>query len=415
MNENQQEPTLTIPRTFPELPIHYRQVMDRVKDMEDISIAVVPPIMANIVDSYNSKFLYNRTILMSDRVTMLDEADMHSARRPTIYDLQDSAKGQAKEEEQVLAFRTQDFVEAVLVAKNNNDWPSIATQIDADQLRPYFVRRGWAEKSFDFLQVLPYIFFWKQTDTGVDIFTYQRGKVSGEERLALNCSIGVGGHINPVDFFSTQQYAQGTFSASEKKIHNRRGDRLLVDTFFSGVLNALLRECDEEVVITDRNGEKIDLIDYIRQQIAVEDDLKDQRAQERWLYERTSFFLDYTANDVEKMHLGTFIGIEVPKDWDIRTREDVLVDVGFRSLDELFDDAENNTLPTRLECWSKSIVDSLASTIDYSLMHGNIKTVPLAAYADSVAQEHRWKFGTISGSMSHKLRIFPTNTFIKVK
>jgi predicted NUDIX family phosphoesterase len=52
-----------------------------------------------------------------------------------------------------------------------------------------------AEHDESMKQIIPYVVF----RHGGSYFTYQRLEKSGEERLRSNFSIGIGGHINPID------------------------------------------------------------------------------------------------------------------------------------------------------------------------------------------------------------------------
>jgi len=58
-----------------------------------------------------------------------------------------------------------------------------------------FVLRESAEQDFTLKQLIPYVL----VVSGGKVLFYVRGKKSGESRLQLKGSVGVGGHINPVD------------------------------------------------------------------------------------------------------------------------------------------------------------------------------------------------------------------------
>jgi predicted NUDIX family phosphoesterase len=60
---------------------------------------------------------------------------------------------------------------------------------------PCFMPRGEVETKPEFKQLIPYVVM------GCDgsYLSYVRGKRAGETRLVGNRSIGIGGHINPVD------------------------------------------------------------------------------------------------------------------------------------------------------------------------------------------------------------------------
>ena len=60
--------------------------------------------------------------------------------------------------------------------------------------RSYFMPRGQVEENSKFKQIIPYVII----RCGDLFFVYQRD--GAETRLTGNYSIGIGGHINPVDF-----------------------------------------------------------------------------------------------------------------------------------------------------------------------------------------------------------------------
>lgn len=69
---------------------------------------------------------------------------------------------------------------------------------------PRFMARPLAEKDPSFKQLIPYVLMTcpdaeRRVATSSRYLTYVRGKRAGETRLVGNRSIGIGGHINPVD------------------------------------------------------------------------------------------------------------------------------------------------------------------------------------------------------------------------
>lgn len=60
---------------------------------------------------------------------------------------------------------------------------------------PRFIPRSKAEKDPSYKQLIPYVIM---SNSG-RYLTYVRGKRAGETRLVAKRSIGIGGHINPVD------------------------------------------------------------------------------------------------------------------------------------------------------------------------------------------------------------------------
>lgn len=59
----------------------------------------------------------------------------------------------------------------------------------------YFVERSWAEEHPEVRQVIPYCVLMRKDE----VFAVQRLAKSGESRLRGKLSVGIGGHINPVD------------------------------------------------------------------------------------------------------------------------------------------------------------------------------------------------------------------------
>lgn len=69
-----------------------------------------------------------------------------------------------------------------------------------------FLPRPQAEEDPSFKQIIPYLVL----RHGERLFHYTRGKGGGEKRLTALRSIGVGGHINPIDHVSGgDMYRQG--------------------------------------------------------------------------------------------------------------------------------------------------------------------------------------------------------------
>ena len=68
---------------------------------------------------------------------------------------------------------------------------------------PCFMNRSQVEKDPDYKQLIPYVIM------GHDgkYLSYVRGKRAGETRLVGNRSIGIGGHINPIDADNTVLFA----------------------------------------------------------------------------------------------------------------------------------------------------------------------------------------------------------------
>ncbi len=80
-----------------------------------------------------------------------------------------------------------------------------------------FMARAQAETNPDFKQIIPYVVI---TD-GKSILHYVRGKKAGEQRLVAKGSVGIGGHINDVDYkepllaFNKEPLLASTFGNQE--------------------------------------------------------------------------------------------------------------------------------------------------------------------------------------------------------
>jgi len=258
--------------------------------------------------------------------------------------LEQSKSNPAKADEFVLAVPAGNIIERL--AKEAR--PELVKEV---LFSDYYVRRSWCENNPDWVQLLPYIVFFKRVEGRLKVFVYQRGKGVGEERLAGNCSIGVGGHINPHDQF---EYVQDENLADYPGPHARN----------YGVKHAILRnikrEVGEEVKIT-RGGVEISLSDLPGY---------DDENFEKSITRRLTAFLDYASSAVEKVHLGLFIGIEVPEDVEICTAEAELIDVGFMDLERLHYMRElvyheKLDWDQPLENWSMAIVESIVDTANY--------------------------------------------------
>lgn len=157
----------------------------------------------------------------------------------------------------------------------------------------FFMERPAAEQDPTHKQLIPYTIF---RHAG-RYLVYTRGGSSGEKRLVAKHSIGIGGHINPVD-----------------QSHDSLGETM----YFNGVE----RELAEELVISaSRTQRVIGLIN---------DD----------------------SNEVGSVHLGVVHLFDLDGD-DVSSNEDAIQNIRFVPLDELHSDREN------LETWSRICVEHL--------------------------------------------------------
>ena len=159
---------------------------------------------------------------------------------------------------------------------------------------PRFMLRSEAENNPSYKQLIPYVIMAHKGK----YLSYVRGKKAGEKRLVAKRSIGIGGHINPVDnsLFSMELY----------------------DTY----LEAVRREVEEEVIVKANHTNSI---------VAL---------------------LNDESNEVGKVHLGIvhYWDLDSP---DVEKREQMITQMFFMSLDEL------EQVRDTLETWSQKCLDGL--------------------------------------------------------
>jgi predicted NUDIX family phosphoesterase len=157
-----------------------------------------------------------------------------------------------------------------------------------------FMDRAAAEDDPSFKQLIPYCVF----RCGDRILHYTRGKAGGESRLHAKLSVGVGGHVNPID---------------------TGGGRTGPEAYHS----AVTREIEEELNLPQKHEHRI---------IAL---------------------LNDDSNPVGRVHLGIVHLVNLKSD-EVSSREDALLDLDFTPLTEL-----NGHLFERLETWSQYCVRHL--------------------------------------------------------
>ncbi len=161
----------------------------------------------------------------------------------------------------------------------------------------FFMDREAAEQDPTHKQLIPYCVF----RCGERILHYTRGKSGGESRLHAKISVGVGGHVNPVD--------TGGGKTGPAAYHA-----------------AVTREIEEELVLPQEHAHRI---------IAL---------------------LNDDSNSVGQVHLGIVHLVELDSD-AVTAKEDALADLGFAPLSEL-----NGPWFERLETWSQFCIRHLAGS-----------------------------------------------------
>lgn len=160
-----------------------------------------------------------------------------------------------------------------------------------DPANHFFMDRAEAEDDPTHKQLIPYCIF-KHCD---NLLHYTRGKSGGENRLHAKLSVGVGGHINPVDTGGGKTGRAAYFAAVEREIE-----------------------------------EELDLPGGYEQRIIA--------------------LLNDDTNPVGQVHLGVVHLVELP-DGAVTSKEDALSDLSFSSICDL-----NGSLHERLETWSQHCV-----------------------------------------------------------
>ncbi|MCB1133937.1 MAG: hypothetical protein KDN05_22655 [Verrucomicrobiae bacterium] len=170
---------------------------------------------------------------------------------------------------------------------------ALARLLDADS--HFFLDRAAAEDDPSHKQLIPYCIF----RCGDRILHYTRGKSGGESRLHAKLSVGVGGHVNPVDMEDGKTGAAAYHAA-------------------------VSREIDEELELKGGHPHRI---------IAL---------------------LNDDSNPVGQVHLGVVHLVELSND-EVSSREEALADVAFSTLADL-----SGPMFDRLETWSQFCIRHLA-------------------------------------------------------
>ncbi|RKY11718.1 MAG: hypothetical protein DRP52_05525 [Planctomycetota bacterium] len=161
---------------------------------------------------------------------------------------------------------------------------------------PEFMLRPEAEKDPTHKQLIPYVLI----RCGEKYLTYVRGKRAGETRLVGNRSMGIGGHINPVD------NEVPLFGVDYREIYE----------------NAVQREVDEEINIDGSRSDRI---------VAL---------------------LNDDTNEVGAVHLGV-VHILTLDNENVTRREQMITQLEFMTLEQL------RAVRDEMETWSQLCLDGL--------------------------------------------------------
>jgi predicted NUDIX family phosphoesterase len=103
-----------------------------------------------------------------------------------------------------------------------------------------FMPRPQAEQSPQYKQLIPYVIM----TSGGKYLSYVRGKRAGETRLVAKRSLGIGGHINPIDWtlFTVDPY-KTYLEAVQREV----AEEVSVETKYQDKVTALLNDDSNEV------------------------------------------------------------------------------------------------------------------------------------------------------------------------
>ncbi len=162
---------------------------------------------------------------------------------------------------------------------------------------PRFMPRSQAEQDPSHKQLIAYVIMAYRGK----YFSYVRGRRAGETRLVGNRSIGIGGHINPIDADNSSLFAY----------------------LYDNYLTAVLREVAEEVSVETNYTDSV---------VAL---------------------LNDDSNDVGSVHLGIvhYWNLDAP---NIDKREQMITQMTFMTPEEL------QQVRDTLETWSQKCLDGLA-------------------------------------------------------
>ncbi|MCK9234989.1 MAG: hypothetical protein M0R77_01165 [Gammaproteobacteria bacterium] len=212
------------------------------------------------------------------------------------------------------------------------------------------VERKEIEKNFNYIHPVVYSPIIELNEEGaLSLFTYQRAKGIGEERLLGNYSVGIGGHV---------EFDTGTVNTLSLLVDNNEDLFRLVFDKVCGL--TLLTEFSEEIkelqYLLQLSFKEILEVSkthpFLRSLMNCVDSMSSDYP-DMLIYD--------TSNEVGRVHLGIttlvpYITDIIKPDPGIHMGEDSLITKGFLSFDELKD----NSIEEKMESWSQLIVGQMA-------------------------------------------------------
>jgi predicted NUDIX family phosphoesterase len=182
-------------------------------------------------------------------------------------------------------------------------------------------RREELEKDERFGQALPYVVMYQrpnQFQTSPRVFTYQRTKKVGEERLAGALSVGGGGHVDIADV---------ALSGS------------VIDVVLT-FARAIAREMNEEFVFKSAKSHNMLGYDTVR-------------STHKDFFPKFVGLINDTSNAVGRVHFGMVMAVEVPEGFEPRCKEEELETIGWTLPSETLALGEG-----ALENWSRIVLEN---------------------------------------------------------
>ena len=99
--------------------------------------------------------------------------------------------------------------------------------------------RGEMEDDPSFKQLIPYVIFRYQSESGPLLFRYTRGSGQGESRLHARKSVGVGGHISTLDEQAESVYEQG--------MRRELDEETIIETVYTASCVGMINDDETEV------------------------------------------------------------------------------------------------------------------------------------------------------------------------
>ena len=107
---------------------------------------------------------------------------------------------------------------------------------------PRFMPRSQAEHDPSYKQIIPYVIMMHEDK----ILSYVRGRRAGESRLVGHRSIGIGGHINPIDADHSPLFAY-LYDNYRAAVQREVTEEVSVETAYTDNVVALLNDDSNEV------------------------------------------------------------------------------------------------------------------------------------------------------------------------